>query len=216
MVSLFLILVLSYLLGAFPTAIIAGRILMGDDIRRHGSKNAGATNVFRVLGWKPALFVLIVDVGKGLFASLVISQITLDPVPLEGMLVRILASVFAVVGHIWPVYVGFRGGKGVGTAFGALLGLAPWAMVVSGIIWILLVVIVRIVSVGSLGASVVFPVTLYVQKHCFGMDVSNTLQYFSIGFAVLIIVTHRSNIIRLLKGEERRFGSSKRRPEESK
>jgi glycerol-3-phosphate acyltransferase PlsY len=214
MFSLFVILILSYLAGSIPTAILVSKIVMKDDIRKYGSKNAGATNVFRVMGWKPALFVVLVDIGKGMVASFIFSRIVIDPVPLDATLIRILAGVAAIVGHVWTVFAGFKGGKGVGTAFGVLVGIAPVPVLITAAVWLILVFTTRIVSVGSLAAALVFPTALLLQRIFFRSDIPVYLLYFSLGLAVLIILTHRTNIRRLLKGEENRFGS-KTKPSEN-
>ncbi len=198
---------LSYLVGSIPTAVIAGRMVLKDDIRRHGSKNAGATNVFRVLGWKPALIVLLIDIGKGIFSTLVIARLASGDVPLSGLNVQMLAGFAAILGHIWTVFAGFRGGKGVGTAFGVLLSLAPWASLVTLIVWLTLVVHTRIVSLGSLAAGIVFPVALLIQKWAFQPGLPVSLIVMGMVLGVLVFITHRSNIGRLIRKEENRFGS---------
>jgi glycerol-3-phosphate acyltransferase PlsY len=211
MLSIIAVILFSYLLGSIPTAIIASRLVMKDDIRNHGSKNAGATNVFRVMGWKPALVVVLIDVLKGTAATLLVSKLAMGPgAPLEPVVVQTLAGAAAIVGHVWTVFAGFKGGKGVGTAFGVLLGLAPIPVLIAAALWLALVFTTRIVSIGSLAAAVVFPIALAVQKACFRPDIPYSLVVFSICFAVLIFITHRSNIRRLLRGEENRFGSSKK------
>jgi len=209
MIFLFTILVLSYLVGSIPTAIITSKVVMRDDIRKHGSGNAGATNVFRVMGWKPAVFVVLVDVGKGVVATLLISKIGAGSIPLDETVVRILAGLCAIVGHIWTVFAGFHGGKGVGTAFGVLVVLAPVASLITLVVWLVLVLIIRIVSVGSLVAGIVFPTVLFIQRYIGKVDIHDALLVVSLLLCVLVFVTHRSNIRRLLRGEENRFGLKK-------
>lgn len=207
MVSLIIIILLSYLAGSLPTAIIAGRIILKDDIRNHGSRNAGATNVFRVMGWKPALAVVLIDIGKGVAAVLLFPALFgsgFDP-----MLVKIIAGFAAIAGHIWTVFAGFKGGKGVGTAFGVLVSLAPAASLITFTVWLLLVLITRIVSVGSLAAGIVFPLTLVLQKRFVTPDLPGLLIWLGLLLGALIFVTHRGNIRRLLRGEENRFGKKK-------
>ena len=205
-----LVAVLGYLLGSIPTAVIASRIVMHDDIRKYGSKNAGATNVFRVMGWKPALAVVLVDVLKGTAATLLIPAIGIGRVPLDPVMTKALAGTAAILGHVWTVFAGFKGGKGVGTAFGVLLGLAPVPVLITFVVWLALVLTTRIVSVGSLAAAVVLPVALILQRVYFKPEIPSGLLVLCGCLAVLIFVTHRSNIRRLLKGEENRFGSAKR------
>ncbi len=206
MISIIIIIVLSYLVGSFPTAVLTSRVLMKDDIRNHGSGNAGATNVFRVMGWKPALFVILIDIGKGLLAVSVVSTIRFDPVMIDHSFVQILAGLAAIAGHVWTLFAGFRGGKGVGTAFGVLLSLMPVPALIALGVWIGLVSITRIVSVGSISAAMVLPVALILQKQFYRPDISASFVVISILTALLILFTHRSNIERLLRGEEHRFG----------
>jgi glycerol-3-phosphate acyltransferase PlsY len=210
-----IVLILSYIAGSIPTAIIVSRIVMKDDIRNHGSKNAGATNVFRVMGWKPALFVTLVDVGKGTLSVLVIAGIGKGQIPLDPSLVQILAGVAAIIGHIWTVFAGFRGGKGMGTAFGVLVALAPVASLAALGVWLILVFSTRIVSVGSLAAGIVFPAVQFIQRTCFHVPIHNALLIVGVLLLILVFITHRSNIRRLLKGEENRFGSKKQQTESS-
>ena len=213
MLSLLIILILSYLVGSIPTAVWTSKILLKDDIRNHGSGNAGATNVFRVMGWKPALFVVLIDIGKGTLATLVVTTICIDSIPIDHIWVRIFAGIAAIVGHIWTLFAGFRGGKGVGTTFGVLLGLAPVAFLAAGIVWIALVYFTRIVSVASIIAGIVFPLTLIIQKYLIRAAIPSAVMYLSLFLAVLIVVTHRSNIRRLVRGEENRFGSTRENTE---
>lgn len=208
MLNLIVILVLSYLAGSIPTAIMASRLVLKDDIRNHGSKNAGATNVFRVMGWKPALIVVLIDIGKGVAAVLLITQ--LGATPLSPVLLKIVAGLAAIIGHIFTVFAGFRGGKGVGTAFGVLLSLAPTASLITFAVWLVLVLITRIVSVGSVAAGIVFPVTLFVQRSLAKPGPATELLCFGVVLGLLILLTHRANIGRLMRGEENRFGSKKK------
>ena len=211
MLSLITILILSYLVGSIPTAIIVSKIVMKDDIRNHGSGNAGATNVFRVMGWKPALFVVLVDVGKGTVATLLISKIGWDSVPLDSTMIQILAGLGAIVGHIWTVFAGFRGGKGVGTGFGVLVALAPIASLCTLGVWLILLFTTRIVSVGSITAGILFPAILLIQKYGFDSEIPNPILFLGILLGILVVFTHRSNIKRLIRGEENRFSFKKHR-----
>jgi acyl phosphate:glycerol-3-phosphate acyltransferase len=208
MIFIVLIVLASYLAGSIPTAIIASRLIIKDDIRNHGSGNAGATNVFRVLGWKPALVVFLVDAGKGAAAVLLFSRI--GTVPLSPVQIQILAGLAAIAGHIWTIFAGFKGGKGVGTAFGVLVSLAPLASIITLVFWILVLLISRIVSLASLTACLLFPIILLIQKYCFTPGLPRELLALAFLLALLIIVTHRSNIKRLLKGEEPAFGKGEK------
>jgi len=211
MLSLCLIIILSYLAGSIPTSIIVSRVLGGIDIRDYGSGNAGATNVYRVLGWKPALFVILVDAGKGLLATTVISKIAIDHPLMSYSLAQIVAGISVILGHVWTVFAGFRGGKGVGTALGAVVGIAPPAALVCLAIWLIIVFATRIVSIGSLTAAVLFPIIIFSQKAFLRSDIPLPLQIFSLAVALLVIITHRANIKRLIQGREYRFKRVKER-----
>ncbi len=125
-------------------------------------------------------------------------------------MIRILAGTAAIAGHIWTVFAGFKGGKGVGTAFGVLLGIAPFASVLAFAIWLVLVLTTRIVSVGSIAAGLVFPATLAIQRWIFRIHISDPVFLMGIFLGLLVVFTHRSNIRRLARGEENRFGSKKK------
>ena len=207
MLSIFTIIVLSYLAGSIPTSIICSKLFRGIDIREHGSGNAGGTNAIRVLGWKIGVFVMLIDVGKGVLATLLISQIRIDAVDLSTNIVQIIAGMSAIFGHIWTVFAGFKGGKGVGTAAGMLFSLYPIAGVVCLGIFFLVLATTRYVSLSSMSAAVVFPILVLLFKDWRGY--SDELIYFAVFIAVLIVFTHRSNIKRLLKGEENKAGRKK-------
>jgi glycerol-3-phosphate acyltransferase PlsY len=202
--SLLLILLLSYLLGSTPTSILAGRIASGVDIRQHGSGNAGATNVYRVLGLKWAVAVALIDVAKGTVAALVVSRIDLGGNALLSVdLTRLVAGGAAVAGHVWTVFAGFKGGKGVATAVGALLGIAPAAIGAVLGVWVILLFTVRIMSVASLGAAAVLPFAVWIWQGSPDGGTPHDLFWASVVMAAFIFFTHRSNIARLLRGEER-------------
>jgi glycerol-3-phosphate acyltransferase PlsY len=205
MYSLIVIILLSYLVGSFPTSIVTGRLLRRIDIREHGSGNAGGTNVFRVLGWKAGLFVALVDVGKGMLATLLISKIRIDAVLLDIMLVQIIAGVAAVIGHIWTIMAKFKGGKGVATGGGMIIALFPWAALICFFIFITIVLLTRYVSVGSMAATSALPLALIIMDRVFGITVPPAGYIFSILVALLIFYTHRANIRRLINGTENRF-----------
>ncbi|MFQ5865789.1 MAG: glycerol-3-phosphate 1-O-acyltransferase PlsY [bacterium] len=205
MYSLILIVVLAYLVGSFPTSIVVGRMTRRIDIREYGSKNAGATNVFRILGWKAGVAVAVVDVGKGILATLLVSKIRLDYLSLNYELVQIIAGVSAVIGHIWTVLAKFKGGKGVATAGGMLVALYPWAALICAVIFITLFLITGYVSLGSMAAAASLPVVLILLDRMFDTSVPNSLFMFSLFVGGLIFYTHRSNIRRLINGTENRF-----------
>ncbi|MCH8871513.1 glycerol-3-phosphate 1-O-acyltransferase PlsY [candidate division KSB1 bacterium] len=205
MFSLVLIILFAYLVGSFPTSIVVGRMTQRIDIREHGSKNAGGTNAFRVLGWKAGLFVVVVDILKGVLATLLIAKIRVDPLTLDYELVQIIAGTSAVIGHVWTVLAKFKGGKGVATGAGLIIALFPWASLICFIIFAALVLTTRYVSLGSIIATSSLPFVLLTFDRMFGKSVSTSLLTFSILISCLIIFTHRSNIRRLLNGTENRF-----------
>jgi glycerol-3-phosphate acyltransferase PlsY len=196
---------IAYLVGSIPTAIIYGKIFRGIDIREHGSGNAGATNVFRVMGWKSGLIVLLIDITKGLIATLFIYKIAINSVPFEPVLIQIIAGLSAVFGHIWTIFAGFKGGKGVGTGAGMIIGIIPEAVLAALIIFIITVGLTRFVSLGSVLASITIPFYLFFKKIFFQGNISKTIMLFALFIPILIIYTHRSNIVRLLNGTENKI-----------
>ena len=216
MVSIGIITVLSYLIGSIPTAIIVARRVRGIDIRQYGSGNAGGTNVFRVLGWKAGVFVILVDMAKGLFATVVLARLMYGPIPFPNRtpfddftVVQIIAGCAAILGHVWTLFAGFKGGKGIATAGGMLIGVAPVEVAVSAGVFALVLVLFHYVSLGSLSAAVTFPLTMFLRENVFMVDIAgyHTLIFFAIGIASLIVFTHRSNIGRLVAGTENRITS---------
>lgn len=189
----------AYLLGATPTSYIIGRGVYGLDLRDHGSGNLGATNAFRVLGWKAGVPVVVVDVAKGWFPTLFFPLWDGAPAP-EWALAYGAA---AILGHVFSAYVGFRGGKGVATSAGVFLALAPWAVLIAFVVWGVTVTLTRIVSLGSLLAGLVLPMAVYATNEPpFELALS-------IGLALFVFYAHRANVGRLLRGEETRFGRKK-------
>jgi len=207
MISVPVVIVLSYLIGSIPTSLITGKILRGIDIREHGSGNAGATNVFRVLGWKPGVFVLLFDGFKGFAATYWISQIAFDPNSLPAEIMQIIAGCSAIIGHIWSVFARLRGGKGVGTAAGMLIALYPLAFLFCIVVFVIVVFSTRYVSVGSMSAALTLPLVLALFRYGLYKDIPDALFIFSFFAAGLIIFTHRTNVKRLINGTENKFGS---------
>ncbi|MFH2024638.1 MAG: glycerol-3-phosphate 1-O-acyltransferase PlsY [bacterium] len=210
MLNLIVVLVLSYLLGSIPTSIIVAKLTKGIDIRKYGSGNAGGTNSFRVLGWKAGLFVSLFDVGKGTFATLMISKIRFEALPFESSsAIMVLAGVAAILGHTYTIFAGFKGGKGVGTGAGMLLGLFPIAFVICLVIFALFLFSSGIVSLSSISAAISLPIALFLFDRFTSMEVDVVLMGVSILIPLFIIFTHRTNIQRLLKGEENSFENLK-------
>lgn len=200
--ALIISVLLAYLAGSVPSAIWAGKLFHGIDIREHGSGNAGATNTIRVLGWKTGVPVLIVDLAKGwLASSLPVLLHAAEKGSEQMMILQIACGMVAIVGHVFPVLAGFRGGKGVATTFGVLLALQPWLTLTCAGIFLVVLLISGYVSLGSITAAIAFPILLMTLFH------SNSLFFriFSIIIAAALVVTHYQNIKRLIKGEEKKF-----------
>ena len=194
-----------YLFGSLPTGHLVGRFL-GVDISKHGSGNIGATNVLRVLGRRWGYFVFFIDTLKGFLAVraafylVQIAKIGVERIELVG----ILAAVTCILGHTFPIWLRFRGGKGVATSAGALLGLMPAAIVAIFFVWLIIFQLTRYVSLASVGAAVALPVVvgiLILRKSV----TDAALLYFSVIIAGVVIWRHRSNLKRLINGTERRF-----------
>ncbi len=218
MIPVAIIAVLSYLVGSIPTSIIVARRMRGIDIRQHGSGNAGGTNAIRVLGWKAGVLVILMDMAKGLIATMLVSRLMYGPIPFENgtpfddfTVVQIIAGCSAILGHVWTLFAGFRGGKGIATAGGMLLGVAPIEVAVAFGVFLVVFMISQYVSLGSLSAAVAFPLTMFFRENIFMVDVRgyNTLIFFSMAISLLIFYTHRSNILRLLRGTENRIAASR-------
>ncbi len=190
----------SYLLGAIPTSYLVCRLARGIDLRETGSRNLGATNLYRVMGWGYAIPVALFDMFKGWLPVAVLGPAVAAPewVPLA-------AGVTAVIGHMFSPFVRFRGGKGVATGAGVLLALAPLAILASLVIWAVTVKVTGYVSLGSILAAALFP----LMAELFHPERSSIL-WIEVGLALLIIWMHRANIRRLVSGTENRFGARPR------
>lgn len=190
----------SYLLGAIPTSYLVVRLARGEDLRRRGSGNLGATNLYRVLGWRYAVPVALFDMAKGAVPVLVFA-----PRAGHGEFTPLLLGATAMVGHVFSVFVGFRGGKGVATGAGVVLGLAPWAFLAALAVWALLVRATGYVSLGSIVAALALPPAVWLLQP----ERRSLIWIFGL-LAALVVVTHRANLRRLLAGTESRFGRGAR------
>ena len=191
----------AYMLGSLPFSVWIGRGFFNTDVRDHGSGNAGATNTWRILGWKAGLPVLLLDIGKGVGATLLpLIYPSLSSNPSLLLWIQILCGAAAALGHIYPVLAGFRGGKAVATLFGVVIGLMPLPAAGSLVIFIIIFLVFRMVSPGSLLAGLSLPVLVY-----FLTDHPLQLWAFSILIALTVLITHRKNIERLVRGEESRI-----------
>jgi glycerol-3-phosphate acyltransferase PlsY len=205
MAELAAILLIGYLLGSLPTSIWLGKLYGGVDVRRHGSGNAGATNVIRLLGWKPGLFVLAVDLLKGYLAVAIVAGLALEPFSWGSEGALLLAGCSAVAGHIWSLFAGFRGGKGVATAAGVLLAVHPVAWLFCVVVFTVVVCATRLVSVASMTATASFPLVLLLLDWLRDQPYSRSMMAFALVVAALIIFAHRSNIANLIAGREPAF-----------
>ncbi|WP_284640260.1 glycerol-3-phosphate 1-O-acyltransferase PlsY [Paenibacillus silviterrae] len=198
MVSTILPVLVGYLLGSISFSFLAGKLLKGIDIRNHGSGNAGATNTLRVLGKGPAIAVLLLDALKGVAAVWIGSRLSGG-----DALITVLSGVSVIVGHNWPVFFGFRGGKGIATTIGVMATLSFLPALLAGIVAIISIVITRYVSLGSLLFTALLPVLIWFMGH----DV------YVFGLSLLLFlfawIRHRSNIAKLLKGQENKIGAKK-------
>lgn len=191
--------ILAYLIGSIPTSVWVSRAIFHIDIRDYGSGNAGATNTFRVLGSKWGTFVMLVDMLKGLLAvklALLLPYYVLNDFARTNF--QIGLGLVAVIGHIFPIWADFRGGKGVATLFGLILGISPWTAMSCVGVFALVLFLTRFVSLSSILASMAFPVFILI---VFNVD-NETYRIFAIAVAGLVILTHQKNITRLLKGAE--------------
>jgi len=199
--------ILSYLIGSIPTAYIFGKMIKGIDIRQHGSGNIGATNVFRVLGKKPGIIVLLLDIFKGVIAVVLVS----DFLGLTEVIHRVILAVMVVCGHNWTVFLKFKGGKGIATSFGVLIGLTiKIAMIRSVLIWVVLIWLVcflttRIISVSSILAATCLPIIMVLTNQEF------VIICLGIMFCIFVVLRHKANISRLFAGQEPRVPLSFRK-----
>ncbi|WP_274651662.1 glycerol-3-phosphate 1-O-acyltransferase PlsY [Paenibacillus humicola] len=190
---------LSYLLGSISFSILIAKWVKGIDIRSYGSGNAGATNTLRVLGKGPAVFVFLLDIGKGVAAVWIGHWLT------TGDWGPVLCGLAAIAGHNWPVYFGFRGGKGIATTVGAVATLAFVPALIAGVLTISIIAITRYVSLGSLAFALLTPIFIWLQHK------PMALLWASLVICVFAFIRHRSNIVKLLNGTENKLGAKKGR-----
>lgn len=200
-------LVIAYIIGSVPSAVWIGTKFYGVDVREHGSKNAGATNTLRVLGPKAALPVFALDFVKGFAAVMLVHFSDFTPGTSQFINFQLLLGALAVVGHIAPIFAGFRGGKGVATLAGIGVALSPVSALLCILVFAVVFVITRYVSVGSMLAGICYPVFISVLQPNAPMP----LVIFGNVVAVLLIFTHRKNIKRLFKGEENRISFKRKK-----
>lgn len=199
----------AYLLGSIPTAVWIGKRFYGIDVREFGSGNAGATNTFRVLGRKAGIPVLLIDIIKGSSAVLLSLFSGYEPGSGEFINLQLGLGVAALLGHIFPVFAGFRGGKGVATILGIVICILPVASSLSLLVFLIVLFSSRIVSLSSMSAGIAFPLILNLALH----NSNPVLTAFSVIVAIMLVITHRKNISRMLNRQEskiRIFGAHKK------
>jgi len=189
-----LYILLSYFIGAIPSSVWIGKRFYNLDVREHGSGNAGATNTFRVIGKKAGVVVLLVDIMKAWFATVVLSTMAGD----KSIDYMLALGLVAVLGHVFPIYIGFRGGKGIASLLGVIIAIHPLASLYSIIVFITTLLISRFVSLSSILAACAFPVLIIIHFQ----STNRSLIIFSLMVAVLVIFTHKKNIERLFNKEE--------------
>lgn len=220
MLNLVIIVILSYLIGSIPTSILIARGVKGIDIRKHGSGNAGGTNVFRVLGWKYGVLTILLDATKGAIVVILVSRLYLGNFPFPNAtpfddftLVQIIAGIAAVIGHIWTIFADFKGGKGIATSLGFLIAIITVDMLLALAVFFIVVTVSRYVSLGSIAAAISVPLILIVRENIFNVDIAgyHTILPFAVFLALLVLYTHRANIGRLLNGNESRINLFKKK-----
>ena len=201
--------IIAYILGSIPTAVWVGKYFYQTDVREHGSKNAGATNTFRVLGKKPGIVVLFIDILKGIIAvsiPLWVNSSSLDYEMISNY--QLVAAIAAVLGHVFPIFAQFKGGKGVATSLGIIIGIHPPAAALCLGIFLLTFVLSKYVSLGAIVAAFSFPILI---EFVFNNDFF-WLRLFSFALSLAVILTHHKNISRILQGTENKMNLFRKKP----
>jgi glycerol-3-phosphate acyltransferase PlsY len=207
-----LLVVLAYLIGSISSAVLVSKRFYGIDIREHGSGNAGATNTFRILGKNAGIIVMVADMLKGFLAVKLslLSSYTWTSEPFVNL--QVILGIAAVLGHIFPIFAGFRGGKGIATLFGMILGIQPLVAVSLVGVFMLMLLATRYVSLSSISASIAFPLLiLFIFR-----EPELSYKIFAIGTAALVVLTHHKNITRLITGSESKVPIFKKRDKKRK
>ena len=218
MPNLLFIIILSYLVGSIPISIILTKLKKGVDIRNYGSGNAGGTNVSRVLGKKYGVLVILLDAMKGVIAVIFISRLYFGSFPFPNTtpfddftLIQIIAGISAVIGHIWTIFAGFKGGKGIATGLGVLISIVTLDMLLGLGVFVAVMYASKYISLASISAAVSVPIIMVIRENIFGVDITSyhTILPFVIGLSLLVIYTHRANVGRILSGNENKISLSK-------
>ncbi len=206
MPKIILLLLSSYLLGSIPFSILISKLFKKIDIREYGSKNPGASNVFRVVGPVAGTVVLILDISKGFVAVFFLTKLLGNGTVLSLIYLQLLVGVSVILGHIFSIFVRFRGGKGIAVGAGALLALIPLELTLAVLVFAFMVGITRYVSLGSLSAAIFISLSLVVEKYILKQDQPFILILTCFILTLLVFYTHRENIKRLLNGTEHKIG----------
>lgn len=201
------LIVLAYLIGSIPTAVWVSKRLFGIDIREHGSGNAGATNTFRILGAKAGTAVMIIDMLKGFIAVKLALFAPYSIHSEQSVNLQIFLGLFAVVGHIFPIWAEFKGGKGIATLFGMILSIQPLVAVSMVGVFMLMLYMTRYVSLSSITASIAFPLMIFFIFR----EPELSYRIFAIATAFLVVLTHHKNINRLINGSESKVAIFRKR-----
>lgn len=196
--------VLAYLIGSFPAAWVLGKIFAGKnyDIRKHGSGNVGTTNVIRNLGWKAGLTTFLLDSFKGFAVTFWLPGMMTHSMPFETA--RIVLAAIVLIGHTYPIYINFRGGKAVATTAGIILAFKPEVGLICLAVFVIALLISRQSGVGSISASFAFPITNLIMRFAFHVEISDQMLWFSIALPFFIVFTHRENIAKIIKKEHKK------------
>lgn len=213
MLAIFVVFLISYLIGSIPTSICVSKLFYKKDIRNYGSGNAGATNTFRVLGWKAGLFVFLFDVGKGYVCGYWVAQLAFfigsGPATIPHWniyaFLSITCGIVAVIGHMFPIYAKFDGGKGMATACGMLIAIAPISVGITFGVFVITVLTTHYVSLASLIAAFIYPLMLLILRYIFHWAIDPSVIIFGAIIGLGIIIKHSGNIKRLIAGNENKI-----------
>lgn len=201
MIRLFIPCIISYIIGSIPFSFIIGKLIKGVDIRAHGSGNVGATNLLRIAGKVPGIIALVLDAAKGVICVTLIANIFyVSSLPISLPMMRVLLGLCVVFGHIWTIFLRFKGGKGVATTIGVFLGVAPLVTILSLIIWSLTFYFSRFVSLSSIAFSISLPIFVIILKR------PDAYFFLSGVLSIFIVIKHIPNIKRLIEGREHKIG----------